>query len=74
MSDKGPCYGCEERHLHCHKSCEAYIAYASALRAKKDEIRAIKSKGYIYTEYAKERYVKRRIAATVERKRKQSLK
>lgn len=72
MSDIGPCYGCPDRHLHCHKSCEAYIAYTSALRAKKDLIRGIKGKNYIYTEYVKERYVKHRIAATVQRKRKQS--
>ena len=74
MSDKGPCYGCTERHPHCHTTCEAYADYSTALRAKKDEIRAIKSKGYIYTEYANERYVKHRIADTVQRKRKQSLK
>lgn len=74
MSDINPCYGCPERHLHCHKSCEAYIAYASALRATKDLIRGAKAKGYIYTDYVKERYVKHRIADTVQRKRKQSLK
>ena len=74
MSDIGPCYGCTERHPHCHGNCEAYINYASALRAKKDLIRGIKGKDYIYTEYAKERYVKHRIADTVQRKRKQSLK
>lgn len=71
MNDKGPCYGCEDRHPHCHRECKTYISYTSALRAKKDEIRAIKSKGYIYTEYAKERYVKCRIASTVARKRKE---
>ena len=71
MNDKGPCYGCEKRHTHCHGSCEAYISHASALKAKKDEIRAIKSKGCIYTEYVKERYVKHRIDKTIARKRKQ---
>ena len=71
MTDKEPCYGCEKRHTHCHGSCEAYIGYASALRAKKDHIRDIKSKGYIYTEYVKDRYVKHRIDKTIARKRKE---
>lgn len=43
-------------------------------RAEKAKIREIKSKNYIYTDYVKERYVKHRIADTVQRKRKQSLK
>lgn len=71
MTDKGPCYGCEERRPHCHRDCEAYISYASAQKAKKDEIRAIKSNGYIYTEYVKDRYVKHRIDKTIARKRKE---
>lgn len=71
MSDKGPCYGCTERHPHCHTTCEAYADYSTALQVKKDEIRAIKIKGYIYTDYAKERYVKHRIGEIIAKKKRE---
>ena len=74
MSDIGPCYGCPDRHLHCHSGCKRHKDYYAIKRAEKAKIREIKSKNYIYTDYVKERYVKHRIADTVQRKRKQSLK
>ncbi len=72
MRDKGPCYECSERHLHCHKSCEAYISYASALRARNEHIRDIKDKEDIYKGYIHGCYKRHRIDATIARKKKQS--
>ena len=71
MSDKGPCYGRTERHPHCHTTCEAYADYYTALQVKKKYIRDAKSKDHIYTEYAKERYIRHRIAETIARKKRE---
>ena len=71
MIDKGPCYECTERHPHCHKTCAEYASYSTALKAKKEYIKDAKSKDHIYTEYAKERYVRHRIAETIARKRRE---
>ena len=41
---KSPCYGCEERKIGCHSSCEIYLDFYEAHEADKETIRKAKEK------------------------------
>lgn len=57
-NDKGPCLGCDLRHMDCHSDCQRYLDWRKWYDKELETIRKNKVEMIAHAQYVRERYRK----------------
>lgn len=57
-NDKGPCLGCDLRHMDCHSDCQRYLDWRKGYDKELETIRKNKVEMIAHAQYVRERYRK----------------